>query len=98
MTIKLVATDMDGTFLDERGSFDRQRFEKVLTELEHRDIPFVVASGNGMGRLLRIFQGFEDRLTFVAENGGHIYQKGQTLYRQTLPVPLIREVMDFLQR
>ena len=97
MTIKLVATDMDGTFLDERGSFDRQRFEKVLTELEHRDIPFVVASGNGMGRLLRIFQGFEDRLTFVAENGGHIYQKGQTLYRQTLPVPLIREVMDYLQ-
>ena len=97
MTIKLVATDMDGTFLDERGSFDRQRFEKVLTELEQRDIPFVVASGNGMGRLLRIFQGFEDRLTFVAENGGHIYQKGQTLYRQTLPVPLIREVMDYLQ-
>ena len=97
MAIKLIATDMDGTFLDERGSFDRQRFEKVLTELEHRDIPFVVASGNGMGRLLRIFQGFEDRLTFVAENGGHIYQKGQTLYRQTLPVPLIREVMDFLQ-
>ena len=97
MAIKLIATDMDGTFLDERGSFDRQRFEKVLTELEHRDIPFVVASGNGMGRLLRIFKGFEDRLTFVAENGGHIYQKGQTLYRQTLPVPLIREVMDFLQ-
>ena len=61
MTIKLVATDMDGTFLDERGSFDRQRFEKVLTELEQRDIPFVVASGNGMGRLLRIFKGFEDR-------------------------------------
>ena len=31
MTIKLIATDMDGTFLDERGSFDRQRFERVLT-------------------------------------------------------------------
>ena len=97
MAIKLVATDMDGTFLDEKGSFDRPRFERVLTELEHRDIPFVVASGNGMGRLLRIFQGFEGRLTFVAENGGHIYQKGQTLYRQNLPVPLIREVMDYLQ-
>ncbi|MFN8648511.1 HAD hydrolase family protein [Streptococcus sp.] len=61
MTIKLIATDMDGTFLDERGSFDRQRFERVLTELEERKIPFVVASGNGMGRLLRIFKGFEDR-------------------------------------
>ena len=97
MAIKLVATDMDGTFLDEKGSFDRPRFERVLTELEHRDIPFVVASGNGMGRLLRIFKGFEDRLTFVAENGSHIYQDGQTLYRNVMPVPLIREVMDYLQ-
>ena len=97
MAIKLVATDMDGTFLDEKGSFDRPRFERVLTELEGRKIPFVVASGNGMGRLLRIFQGFEGRLTFVAENGSHIYQDGQTLYRNVMPVPLIREVMDYLQ-
>ena len=88
---------MDGTFLDEKGSFDRPRFERVLTELEGRKIPFVVASGNGMGRLLRIFQGFEGRLTFVAENGSHIYQDGQTLYRNVMPVPLIREVMDYLQ-
>lgn len=55
MTIKLIATDMDGTFLDEKGGFDRRRFDTVLTELEKRDIPFVVASGNGMDRLLRIF-------------------------------------------
>ena len=46
---------------------------------------------------MRIFKGFEDRLTFVAENGSHIYQDGQTLYRNVMPVPLIREVMDYLQ-
>ncbi|MGT2812078.1 Cof-type HAD-IIB family hydrolase [Streptococcus minor] len=97
MTIKLIATDMDGTFLDEKGGFDRRRFDTVLTELEKRDIPFVVASGNGMDRLLRIFRGFEERLTFVAENGGHIYQNGQTLYRQSLSHSLIREVIDYLQ-
>ena len=97
MTIKLIATDMDGTFLDEKGSFDRLRFDTVLTELEEREIPFVVASGNGIGRLLRIFQGFEHRLTFVAENGSHIYQNGRTLYRNALPVSVIREVMNYLQ-
>lgn len=97
MLVKLIATDMDGTFLDAKGSFDRLRFDRVLTELENRDIPFVVASGNGMDRLLKIFNGFEERLTFVAENGGHIYQNGQTLYRQTLPTTLIHEVIDYLQ-
>ena len=28
--IKLVATDMDGTFLDEAGQFDMERLKKLL--------------------------------------------------------------------
>lgn len=94
--IKLIATDMDGTFLDGQGTFDKERFDRVLTTLEARQIPFVVASGNGMSRLLNIFDGFADRLLFVAENGGHIYQKGQTLYREPLKASLIQEVLDYL--
>lgn len=95
--IKLIATDMDGTFLDEKGQFDRKYFNDILTELEARGILFAVASGNGMDRLLKLFDGFEDRVIFVADNGGHIYRKGQTLYRQTLSSPLIHEVLDYLQ-
>ncbi|WP_192872385.1 HAD hydrolase family protein, partial [Streptococcus suis] len=47
--IKLIATDMDGTFLDGEGSFDRQRFAAILAQLAERKIPFVIASGNGIG-------------------------------------------------
>lgn len=97
MLVKLIASDMDGTFLDEKGSFDRERFEIILSQLEERKIPFVIASGNGIGRLLNIFKGFEDRVLFVADNGGHIYQGAQTLYRQALSIDLIRDVLDYLQ-
>ena len=31
--IKLIATDMDGTFLDINGAYDRQRFDAVLSKL-----------------------------------------------------------------
>lgn len=95
--IKLIATDMDGTFLDGQGTFDKVRFERVLTALEERDIPFVVASGNGMGRLQKIFEGFEHRLRFVADNGGHIYQRGQTLYRQAIEPSVLQAVLAYLQ-
>lgn len=36
MTVRLIATDMDGTFLDGQGSFDRERFSKVLEKLEQK--------------------------------------------------------------
>ena len=29
MTIKVSATDMDGTFLDDKGSYDKERFSQI---------------------------------------------------------------------
>lgn len=97
MTVRLIATDMDGTFLDGQGSFDRERFSKVLEKLEEKHIPFVIASGNGMGRLLQLCQGFEDRLIFVADNGAHVYQNGKTVIRQAIQQEEITAVLEFFQ-
>ena len=30
MTIKVIASDMDGTFLDDKGSYDKERFSQIL--------------------------------------------------------------------
>ena len=46
MTIKVIVTDMDGTFLDDAKQYDRARFMAQYQELKKRDIEFVVASGN----------------------------------------------------
>ena len=35
--IKMIAVDMDGTFLDENGRYDIERFEKILEELQKRE-------------------------------------------------------------
>ena len=32
MSIKLVATDMDGTFLDDKGQFDMERLKNLLAQ------------------------------------------------------------------
>ena len=95
MTIKLIATDMDGTFLDEKGAYDRQRFERLLKEMRARGIHFVAASGNSMPRLNRIFEGFEKEVTFVAENGARLVEKGETILHQTMPRAEVTALLDY---
>ena len=36
--IKLVATDMDGTFLDGEGRFDMERLKNVLVSYKEKEI------------------------------------------------------------
>ena len=50
MTIKVIATDMDGTLLDARGQLDLPRLEKILDQLDQRGIRFVIATGNEIHR------------------------------------------------
>ena len=46
--IKLVATDMDGTFLDGEGRFDMERLKNLLVSYKEKGIYFAVASGRGI--------------------------------------------------
>ncbi|MDO4964561.1 MAG: HAD hydrolase family protein, partial [Streptococcus gallolyticus] len=43
--VKLVATDMDGTFLTSNGYFDSKRLHDVLEKFEKNNMLFVAASG-----------------------------------------------------
>lgn len=95
MSIKLIASDMDGTFLDANGNYDREQFEKILTELQKQEIHFVAASGNNMTRLNRMFAGFEKDVTFVAENGAHIVENGQTIIHHSLPKLQVQALLTY---
>ena len=43
MPIKLIAVDMDGTFLDSRKKFNKERFDTLYKRMLEKDIRFVVA-------------------------------------------------------
>lgn len=67
--IKLVATDMDGTFLDGNGQYNASRLEAVLDRFDDLGIRFAVASGRSLLALTKMFEDFADRIIFIAENG-----------------------------
>ena len=54
--IKLVATDMDGTFLDGEGRFDMERLKNVLVSYKEKGIYFAVASGRGILSLKKLLR------------------------------------------
>lgn len=84
MTVKVIVTDMDGTFLDDAKQYDRARFMTQFTQLKARDIEFVVASGNQYYQLISFFPELKDQISFVAENGALVYEHGQQLFHGEL--------------
>ena len=80
MSIKMIAVDMDGTFLNKQSTYDYERFSKVYQQLKERHIRFVVASGNPYKQLQGNFLDIKDELTYIAENGGYIVEENQDLY------------------
>ena len=71
--VRMVAVDMDGTFLNDDKTFDVERFERILTRLSRHGIYFVVASGNTYTKLCQYMYGFEHRdIIYIAENGAYV--------------------------
>ncbi len=93
--IKLIASDMDGTFLNPQGTYDKVRFQRILDQLSEKNITFVVASGNRLERLTNIFSGISGNIDYVAENGALVVDKGDVLAQKAMPSHLVDAVVDF---
>ena len=89
MTIKLVATDMDGTFLDGNGCFDMDRLKSLLVSYKEKGIYFAVASGRGFLSLEKLFADVRDDIIFIAENGSLVEYQGQDLYEMLKTSPYV---------
>lgn len=63
--IKLIAVDMDGTFLRDDKSYDEEKFTRIYQKLEKKDIKFTIASGNQYYQIATFFKDFETVNSFV---------------------------------
>ena len=83
MTIKVIATDMDGTLLDARGQLDLPRLEKILDQLDQRGIRFVIATGNEIHRMRQLLGHLVDRVVLIVANGARIFENNELIQAQT---------------
>ena len=97
MTIKVIATDMDGTFLTDSKTYDRRLFDQLFSKFQEEDIKFVAASGNQYRQIIKQFPQCRDKMTFVAENGGHIIDKGEVLQEEFVSLEAVSTLIDFIE-
>lgn len=96
-TVKMVAVDMDGTFLDDKKQYNCARFLACYHQLTQRHIKFVVASGNQYHQLRSFFPEIASEIAFVAENGALIIDRDQELFCGSFSRNDIDAVLDTLE-
>lgn len=93
--IKLVAVDMDGTFLNSQQDYDRARFAKIHARMAEQGIRFVVASGNQYYQLRSFFTDYPDTI-YVAENGAYIRDQETTYAVHTFTPEVTAAITQYL--
>ncbi|MBU0444358.1 HAD-IIB family hydrolase [Bacillus velezensis] len=79
--IKLVITDLDGTFLNNQGDFDRTLFEKTKRVMEEQHVAFAICTGKQCERVEALFGEdvkdfwiLGDSATRIKKNGTFVYE------------------------
>ncbi|MBO9483495.1 Cof-type HAD-IIB family hydrolase [Salinisphaera sp. G21_0] len=96
--IKLIAVDMDGTFLNDNKTYNRERFLEQFKTLKARGIRFVVASGNQYYKLRSYFEDIDaGDIAYVAENGGYVHDGQRELFVADIATATLVRVYPFLE-
>ncbi|HCO72365.1 MAG TPA: HAD family hydrolase [Enterococcus sp.] len=96
--IKLVAVDMDGTFMRTDYTYDVPRFKAVLARMKAVGCQFVVASGNQYYQLRAQFPGHDHELSFVAENGALVKDKETVLFAADIPRETVLVTLELCKK
>ena len=92
--IKLIASDMDGTLLNDKDEI-HEEFYQVFQELKKQNIIFAAASGRQYYNLAKRFEKIKDDMMFIAENGTFVVYNGEELLLNALDketaIELIKE-------
>ncbi len=82
--IRLVASDMDATLLDENSQLPPD-FEAAVKALAEKGIRFAAASGRPLYTLEEMFPNLRKEMILIGDNGGAIRWNGENLYTSEMP-------------
>jgi Cof subfamily protein (haloacid dehalogenase superfamily) len=91
--IRLIATDMDGTLVDDAKQIHDELWP-LIDELHARGITFCPASGRQYYNLVQEFEGVADELVFIAENGTYVVARGTEMSSDCLALDVARQVVS----
>ena len=91
--IKLIATDMDGTLLDENGHLP-DGFTEILDHLRKKDIKLIVASGRPYYTLQTNFGPMSRYLSYICDNGALVVNNNEIIYKSVIDKSFVQDIID----
>lgn len=97
--IKLVLTDLDGTFLNSQSQFDEKLYLKVRQMMRKKRIIFAPVTGKQAERVEELFAevGSED-LWILGDSATRIKHQGKIVYQDLLPNKVGLKIIETLQQ
>lgn len=94
--IKLIASDLDGSLLDDDKNLPAD-FDRVLAGLKEKDVTFVVASGRDFASTEAVFGDRVNRLMCICNNGANIYENGKMIICHSLTKQQVKTTLDLVR-
>lgn len=96
--IKLVVSDIDGTLIPDGYHTLKPRMKELVLELKEKGITFVAASGRQYPSMKKLFDGVEDEVIFVAENGAYVVCRDKEIEENAMDKTIAEELIGELRQ
>ncbi|MEC0181647.1 Cof-type HAD-IIB family hydrolase [Paenibacillus peoriae] len=96
--LKLVVTDLDGTFLNNQGLFDVDLFNQVYAEMQKKDIAFVACTGKQCERVEKLFGEHGKGVWILGDSATRIKKDGEVVKEFTIEHDLAQQAIAEIQR
>lgn len=96
--IRVIASDMDGTFLNDEGTFAEKEFQVQLDQLKDKGMHFVSASSNQYQHLLGLFKNISGPISYICNNGALVIdERGVIVGEEIIDHPVLRTALEYLE-
>jgi len=96
MMVKLIASDIDGTLLQNNARAVSPIVIEFIRRLSSRGVVFVAASGRQYSNLRRLFKPVQDDIAYICENGSLIMYNGRAISKTIINRELGEELLDYI--
>ncbi|MGO5051645.1 HAD family hydrolase [Lachnospiraceae bacterium LCP25S3_G4] len=95
--IKLIASDLDGTILQNGAQSIEPGFLQLIMDLKAKGIHFVAASGREYDNMRRLFTGIEDEISYISVNGSQYHYHGRRHILSTISRELTHRIIKAIR-
>lgn len=95
--IKLIISDLDGTFLNNQGDYDRELFAEVRQLMQQKGVQFAACTGKQCERVEELFGENSADLWILGDSATRIKRNGEFLYQSLIRNALGQQIVSTLQ-